>query len=118
MPDRLFVYGSLAPGRTNEHLLAGVRGTWAPASVRGTLRQEGWGIAIGYPAIVLDPSGEEVQGLIFTSNELAAHWSRLDAFEGEDYQRVFTSVKLEDGTVVQAYIYALSGSSDGPSDSG
>jgi len=95
MTDRLFVYGSLAPGRTNEHLLADVPGTWVPGKVRGTLHREGWGIAIGYSAIVLDQSGEEVPGLIFTSEELAAHWARLDAFEGEDYERVLPRHSLK-----------------------
>ena len=41
MTDRLFVYGTLAPGRSNEHILADVPGTWEPAVVQGTLIQEG-----------------------------------------------------------------------------
>ena len=118
MTNQLFVYGSLAPGRANEHMLAEVRGTWESASVRGTLHREGWGAAIGYSAIVLDPLGDEVHGFIFRSDELAAHWSRLDEFEGEGYERVLTSVTLEDGTIVQAYIYVLSGSDSSPGPSG
>lgn len=108
MTDRLFVYGTLAPGRPNEHVLAGVPGTWQPATVRGTLLPEGWGAAVGYPGIVLDESGEEVQGLVFSSEELAAHWSRLDEFEGEGYERVQTSAQLGDGTLVRAHVYELS----------
>jgi gamma-glutamylcyclotransferase (GGCT)/AIG2-like uncharacterized protein YtfP len=107
MTDRLFVYGTLAPGRPNEHVLAGVPGSWAPASVRGTLLSEGWGAAVGYPGIVLDEQGEEIQGLIFTSEELAAHWSRLDEFEGDGYERVLTSARLQDGASVAVYIYSL-----------
>lgn len=57
MTDRLFVYGTLAPGRPNEHVLADVEGTWEPATVKGTLLQEGWGAAAGYPGIVLDDRG-------------------------------------------------------------
>ena len=38
---------------------------------------------------------------------LADHWTRLDEFEGEEYERVLTTVKLKDGTAVDAYIYAL-----------
>lgn len=41
MIERLFVYGSLAPGRPNEHILAAIPGTWEPASVSGRLREEG-----------------------------------------------------------------------------
>ena len=81
MTDRLFVYGTLAPGRPSQHVLAGVPGTWEPATVRGTLLQEGWGAAVGYPGIVLDEIGDRVRGFIFSSEELAAHWARLDEFE-------------------------------------
>ena len=107
MTNRLFVYGTLAPGRPNAHVLADVSGSWEPGIVEGTLYQEGWGAAAGYPGIVLNDNGAEVRGFIFSSEELAAHWARLDEFEGEGYQRVLTKASLEDGTVVQAYIYEL-----------
>jgi gamma-glutamylcyclotransferase (GGCT)/AIG2-like uncharacterized protein YtfP len=109
MTERLFVYGTLAPGRPNAHMLADVPGRWQPAVVRGRLLAEGWGAAIGYPAIVLDEQGDEVRGLVFSSDALAAHWARLDDFEGEGYERVPTSARLDDGTVVEAYVYALAG---------
>ncbi|GGA46931.1 gamma-glutamylcyclotransferase family protein [Dyella nitratireducens] len=109
MTHRLFVYGTLAPGKPNEHVLAHLPGSWEPATVKGRLFQEGWGAAIGYPGIVLDEQGDEVPGLVFTSTELAAHWARLDEFEGDGYERVLTSVQLRDGTRVEAYIYRLSG---------
>ncbi len=83
MTLRLFVYGTLAPGRSNAHVLADVPGQWEPATVKGTLVQEGWGAAEGYPGIVLDDDGGDVQGLLFSSEQLAEHWARLDAFEGE-----------------------------------
>jgi gamma-glutamylcyclotransferase (GGCT)/AIG2-like uncharacterized protein YtfP len=41
--ERLFVYGTLAPGRPNEHMLAEVDGEWETATVRGRLVPEGWG---------------------------------------------------------------------------
>ena len=108
MTDRLFVYGTLAPGRANEHVLAELRGTWAPATVRGTLHPEGWGAALGYPGIVLDETGGEVRGLVFSSEDLGAHWTRLDEFEGEGYERVLTAATLEDGSIIEAHIYQLS----------
>ncbi len=82
MLERLFVYGTLGPGRPNEHILSAIDGGWAPASVRGTLRQEGWGAALGYPGIDLDENGNEVAGFLFTAEKLADHWIALDAFEG------------------------------------
>ncbi|MBA8886815.1 gamma-glutamylcyclotransferase (GGCT)/AIG2-like uncharacterized protein YtfP [Dokdonella fugitiva] len=107
MIERLFVYGTLAPGKPNAHVLADVRGTWQPASVTGRLLPEGWGAALGYPGIVLDDDGDLVRGLVFSSDELAAHWPRLDAFEGEGYERVLTVARLDDGATVDAYIYRL-----------
>ena len=109
MTPRLFVYGTLAPGRANAHVLAPVPGTWEPATVTGRLLPEGWGAAAGYPGIILDEQGGPVAGLLFTSDSLGEHWSRLDAFEGDGYRRVRTTVRRQDGTVVDAYVYALSG---------
>ncbi len=109
MIDRLFVYGTLAPGRPNEHVLSNLRGVWEPATVKGKLFSEGWGADAGYPGIVLDEQGSEIKGLLFSSDELAQHWARLDEFEGEGYERVATTVTLRDGTTVKAYIYSLSG---------
>ena len=110
MTYRLFVYGTLAPGRPNEHVLADIPGVWEPATVTGKLLQEGWGAAVGYPGIVLDACSDEVQGLLFTSESLDKHWARLDEFEGDGYERVLTSAKRRDGTRVEAYIYQRRGS--------
>lgn len=92
-------------------MLAEVPGTWEPATVRGTLLQEGWGAAVGYPGIVLDEHGGKVHGFIFSSEELSGHWAQLDEFEGDGYERVVALVELGDGTVVKAHIYALKGNS-------
>src|SRR5262245_11854096 len=107
MTERLFVYGTLAPGRSNAHMLAPVTGRWEQATVRGTLHPEGWGAAEGYLGIVLDKRGDDVQGLVFSSDELGAHWKRLDEFEGDGYQRVRTTARLQDGRLVEAYVYEL-----------
>lgn len=107
MAERLFVYGSLGPGRPNEHVLAEIGGSWEVGTVTGTLRDEGWGAAMGFPGIELDENGGEVRGFLFTSGNLSEHWAALDEFEGASYERVMTTVKLEDNTAVDAYIYAL-----------
>ena len=110
MVDQLFVYGTLAPGRPNEHVLAGVPGTWASATVHGKLVDGGWGAELGYPGIVPSQAGEfdeVVTGFVFSSSELQAHWHRLDEFEGSDYARVPIQATLEDGQVVNAQTYAL-----------
>lgn len=107
MIERLFVYGSLQPGGPNEHVLAAIGGDWIPGSIRGELREEGWGAALGYPGIVLDPAGDEVRGQLFVSTKLAAHWAELDTFEGEAYARVPVSARLDSGERVDACVYAL-----------
>jgi gamma-glutamylcyclotransferase (GGCT)/AIG2-like uncharacterized protein YtfP len=107
--QRLFVYGSLAPGGFNHHILAGIEGDWVAASVRGHLREAGWGAAMGYPAIVLDDTADPVSGFVFVSDQLREHWPELDTFEGEEYERVRTSARLEDGTSVAAFVYVLRG---------
>jgi len=107
MIQRLFVYGTLAPGRPNEHVLSEIGGSWEEATVTGTLRQEGWGAAMGYPGIVLDQHGDDIQGFLFSSEKLSDHWARLDEFEGKSYERVMTVVKLNDNRTVDAYIYQL-----------
>ena len=103
----LFVYGTLAPGRSNEHILAGLDGEWTAASVRGTLYKEGWGAAQGYPGIVLDDVESVVDGFVFASNDLPAHWQRLDDFEGNEYKRVTTEVQLVSNDSVTAHVYVL-----------
>ena len=107
MIQRLFVYGTLAPGQPNEHVLREIGGSWETATVTGTLRQEGWGAAMGYPGIVLDQHGTEIHGYLFSSENLSDHWAEIDEFEGESYERVLTVVKLKNKRAVDAYIYEL-----------
>lgn len=103
---RLATYGTLSPGRVNHHQLADLKGSWQRGTVRGRLVDGGWGSAIGYPGLVLDPQGPIVQVYLFESPDLPTHWARLDEFEGDGYQRVVTQVHTEDDRV-DACIYIL-----------
>ena len=105
---RLAVYGTLAPGRVNHRQLRGVAGRWRPGTVRGWLHQTGWGVTHGFPGLVLDDAGPEVEVQLLESAELPAHWARLDAFEGREYRRVVTRVRTADGEV-PACIYVVAG---------
>jgi len=105
----LATYGTLGPGRPNHHQLRGLRGAWGTGNVRGRLLQQGWGAAQGYPGIILDPDGDMVEVALFRSDDLPAHWPRLDAFEGDGYRRVTTEVSTTDGPV-RACIYVLASS--------
>lgn len=108
MNNRLFVYGTLAPGQSNAHVMADIPGSWQSAQVRGKVHHVTWGPAAGYLGLVLDADGAVVQGQVFTSAELPAHWERLDAFEGAGYARVPVCATLEDGSTVDACVYVLS----------
>lgn len=104
---RLFVYGSLAPGKENHHLLENIPGTWESATLTGELLDKGWGAELGCPGLVLSDQGQQIQGHIFTSNHLSDHWPVLDAFEGDDYQRTLTIAQIDNGTQVSVYVYTL-----------
>lgn len=105
---RLATYGTLAPGRVNHHQLAGLAGTWTTGTIRGRLVETGWGAALGYPALVLDESGDALPVHLFTSPDLPAHWARLDAFEGAGYRRGEVVVETAEGGV-SAWIYLAAG---------
>jgi gamma-glutamylcyclotransferase (GGCT)/AIG2-like uncharacterized protein YtfP len=98
---RLAVYGSLAPGRENHHLLAGARGRWrAELHVEGDLRAKGWGAALGYPALRLRRGGGRVPVWLLESAALPALWPLLDEFEGPGYRRVLAPVRDAEGKLV------------------
>ncbi len=102
----LFVYGTLCPGRSNAHILETIGGEWRPGYVTGTFYARGWGAAADFPGIVLDANGPRVNGYLFLSDRLAAHWPMLDEFE-EGYDRVSVEVTTDDGQQVSAWIYQL-----------
>jgi gamma-glutamylcyclotransferase (GGCT)/AIG2-like uncharacterized protein YtfP len=103
---RLATYGTLAPGRSNAHMLAKIEGQWSVGTVRGHLVEKGWGAALGFPGIILDAAGPEVQVHVFASQDMPNHWARLDAFEGDGYRRVPVAVNAGDDQVT-ASIYVL-----------
>ncbi|MEG0558096.1 MAG: gamma-glutamylcyclotransferase, partial [Comamonas sp.] len=105
--ERLFVYGTLGPGRPNEHVMLNIGGNWAPAMLKGRLEHAGWGAEMGFPGLVIAEDGDEIHGHVFASENFPAHWAALDEFEGAEYQRVLTQVTLADGTLIEAYVYAL-----------
>lgn len=106
---RLAVYGSLAPGRANCGQLAPLRGDWhSGLNVRGRLRRGAHGSAAGYPLLHCSPSGPPVPVELFVSDDLPAHWARLDAFEGECYVRLLVPVRRNHVVVAVANVYAAS----------
>src|SRR5918911_1728848 len=45
----LAVYGTLAPGRPNHHVVAPLGGEWTDGLIEGDLLPEGWAADLGYP---------------------------------------------------------------------
>jgi len=105
--EKLFVYGSLAPGKENAHILEKLNGTWQPGYIIGRLYKEGWGDDLGYPGVRLDEQVEKIEGLVFTSNQLTGFWPELDDFEGDSYQRTPVKVVLEDLSETETFVYQL-----------
>lgn len=103
---RLATYGTLAPGRQNHSQLSDLAGRWLVGHVRGSLVDAGWGATLGYPALVLNPEGRQIEVFVFESEGLPHHWDRLDAFEGPGYRRTAVDVSTDEG-VLQASIYVL-----------
>jgi len=105
---RLAVYGTLAPGEPNERQLSALAGQWhSGGAVRGRFAEHGWGAALGYPALAWSEDGPPVPVQVFVSPELPRHWSRLDAFEGEEYRRILVPVHGAGGVLVVANLYAV-----------
>ena len=103
---RLVVYGTLAPGRPNAHVLADIPGEWSRGWVEGDLHEHGWGAVEGYPAMRPRAGGPRIDACLFESAELPKHWARLDTFEGEGYERVTIPVFRENGAPTVGFIYA------------
>ena len=103
--QQLFVYGSLAPGRSHHHLLSKLRGRWQPATVRGQLYPQGRWATRGWPAMKPDPHGAVINGWLLTSPDLARHWQTLDNYEGPFYRRIKCPVQLADGRIRRAWLY-------------
>jgi gamma-glutamylcyclotransferase (GGCT)/AIG2-like uncharacterized protein YtfP len=88
----LAVYGSLAPGRPNHHVVAPLGGEWTDGLVEGDLVPVGWGAALGYPAFRTRVGGPAVAVQVLTSPLLATAWPTLDRFEGSEYRRILVPV--------------------------
>ena len=105
--QHLFVYGTLRPGEPNAHLLERIGGTFRKAYVHGHFDSEGWGKTGGYPAIKLDPAGPRIDGYVFSSEHLDAHWTYLDDFEGDAYERRRVDAVLDAGETIRAFVYTI-----------
>jgi gamma-glutamylcyclotransferase (GGCT)/AIG2-like uncharacterized protein YtfP len=93
--QKLFTYGTLAPGKPNHRILSGLQGTWARCTTRGQLME-----VSGLPVFRWTPFGPRIEGELFVSPDLAQQWAQLDQFEGASYKRRMISGVTNTGTVV------------------
>ena len=107
--NRLAVYGTLAPGQPNHHVVAEIAGHWIEGMVAGRLVEAGWGAAMGYPGLIIEEPTEIVPVWLLESVHLASHWTRLDQFEGPGYRRTAVSVQTIQGDLA-AFIYVVANS--------
>jgi gamma-glutamylcyclotransferase (GGCT)/AIG2-like uncharacterized protein YtfP len=84
--QRLAVYGTLAPGEANAHILAACPGTWSLGEVHGrrALRD--------YPVFTYAHGAGVINMQVLHSQNLPEHWSRIDEFEGGHYCRILVPV--------------------------
>lgn len=108
MTNRLFVYGTLAPGRSAWSVIAAwATGTPSEDRVAGALYDTGR----GYPAAVFDGPGETVDtgnavhGYVVELDPAGAAeaFTTLDRYEGPEYER--TVVRTERGVEVATYAW-------------
>jgi gamma-glutamylcyclotransferase (GGCT)/AIG2-like uncharacterized protein YtfP len=103
--NALFVYGTLRPGHSNAHILktSAVNGWPVSSPVRST--NAAGARRRTFPDCP-PPDGPRVEGYLFISDNLSAHWQMLDEFE-DGYDRVEVTVTTSEGKQVQAWIYQL-----------
>jgi gamma-glutamylcyclotransferase (GGCT)/AIG2-like uncharacterized protein YtfP len=89
---RLAVYGTLAPGRPNHHVVAPLGGEWTEGVIEGELHAVGWAATYGFPAFIPRAGGPAVPVQVLTAAALPAAWPQLDDFEGPGYRRILVPV--------------------------
>ncbi|HEX6041360.1 gamma-glutamylcyclotransferase family protein [Longimicrobium sp.] len=92
----LAVYGTLAPGEPNHHVVAPLGGDWTDGVIEGNLVPVGWGATLGYPAFRPRIGGADVAVKVLRAPALPAAWPELDRFEGPGYRRILVPVLTSD----------------------
>ena len=98
--DLLFVYGSLMRGQSADHYLAHLAA--APATCKGRLYR----VPAGYPALVADPAGREIQGEAVRFSEPGL-LTLVDLYENTRegvYRRERLPIEVR-GRTLEAWVY-------------
>jgi len=102
----LAVYGTLAPGEPNHHVVAPYGGEWTRGAIEGERLPVGWAAGLGYPGFRPRAGGAIVPVQVLIAPALADAWPVLDAFEGPDYRRVLVPVFNDGRLYTVANLYA------------
>jgi gamma-glutamylcyclotransferase (GGCT)/AIG2-like uncharacterized protein YtfP len=102
MSDYIFVYGTLRK-RYDLKLKDKVKKDWTylgQAKIGAALYDIG-----RYPGAVKDRSGREVVGDVFVVNDPGKVFPVLDKYEGKEFVRKKTKVRMRGGAEVNAWVY-------------
>lgn len=102
--ERVFVYGTLRCGGSNHFRMEKAEFVTA-GTVCGRLYQIDW-----YPGLVLDAAAEGIIGEIYQVSP--AVLEELDLFEGAEYRRLQTQVRLPHGETLSAWVWEWLGPVD------
>lgn len=104
--ELIFVYGTLREGGSKHDRMEGAK-RLGEAWVLGRLYEIAW-----HPGMLLDESeGIPVRGEVFEIER--AMLRPLDEFEGNEFERLKTTVHLKEGGEVRAWIYEYRGAVEG-----
>jgi gamma-glutamylcyclotransferase (GGCT)/AIG2-like uncharacterized protein YtfP len=112
LAEHLFVYGTLRRGSDHQaaRILAEQAQFVAAARVPGRLYDFG-----RYPGATRSHRTKEwVIGEVFSLDEPAIVLGVLDDYEGLEYERATVSASLDDGRIIECWIYWYRGDSAGP----
>lgn len=107
--NAVFVYGTLRRGGSNHFRMEG-SDFLGGGEIAGSIYMIDWNPQLTYPALVVDDLGK-VRGELYRVSD--AQLKALDLFEGigvdswrnDEYRRVETVVKLDDGTESSAWVW-------------
>lgn len=100
----IFVYGTLRRGGSNHFRMAAAEFV-AAGTINGRLYRIDW-----YPGLVLDDAAGVIAGEIYQVSPAALE--ELDCFEGCEYRRLRTKVRLPDGEELSAWVWEWLGPVD------
>jgi predicted metal-dependent HD superfamily phosphohydrolase len=88
--------------------MTAIGGAWREGfAMPGVREPKGWGAAIGYPGVAWKTGPSAIDVWVFESRNLSAHWDALDAFEGEEYVRLYVPLTRAGAASEIAFTYAL-----------